>query len=144
MLSITVINVLIVFFILLIVSQIFLAVFNNYTIEGLTTIQPLSSSIPVVQDNQETQSSQQEYQPYNTNDPNNALILAQQNAGNIQILKQQLDGLMSLDQEVQDISGNVASLQTQVVGMVGAQQQYAQNMAPKTPPKISGAVNTSS
>ena len=129
MLSITLINVLIWFFILLIVSQIFLAFFNNDIIEGLT--------------NNNSQQTQQ-YQPYNVNDPNNALILAQQNAGNIQVLKQQIDDLMTLDKEVQDISGNVAIIQTQVNGMVGAQQQYAQNMTPKNPPNISGAVNSSS
>ena len=123
MLSINVINLLILFFIILIFSQIFLAFFNNIIIEGLT--------------NGATTSSDQ-YQPYNMNDPNNAMILAQQNAGNIQVLKQQIDDLSGLNKEVQDISGNVATLQTQVTGLISAQTQYAQNMAPKTTPKISG------
>ena len=126
MLHITLINVLILFSILLLIYQIFLAIFNNTILEGLTNEQP------------------SQYQPYNTNDPNNALILAQQNAGNIQVLKQQLDGLMSLNQEVQDISGNVVALQTQVNGIVGAQQEYAQNMTSNPPPNISGAVDSSS
>ena len=56
------VNVLIVFFLLLILYQIFLAYFN--CVEGL--------------DN---------YQNYDLNNPNNALILAQQNAGNIEFLK---------------------------------------------------------
>jgi hypothetical protein len=107
------INCLILFFILLIVYQIFLAYFVNM-VEGLQT-----------------------YQPYDTNNPANALILAQQNAGNIQVLKEQLDGLMGLNKEVQDISGNVVALQDQVTGIVQAQQQYASQMKA---PAISGAV----
>ena len=107
-----------------IITQIFLAFFNNNIIEGLT--------------------NSEDYQPYDTNNPNNALILAQQNAGNIQVLRSQLDNLISLKKEVEDISGNVVSLQTQVNGMIGAQQQYAQQMTPSTPPAISGAVDSSS
>lgn len=127
MLSINVINILILFFIILIFFQIFLAFLNNSIREGLTT--GFAPPVPT------------QYQPYNTNDPNNALILAQQNAGNIQVLKQQLDEVMKMKQQVQDISGNVDALQKQVSGMVGAQQQYAQDMAPSSPPQISGAVN---
>ena len=111
------INCLILFFILLIVYQIFLAYFVNM-VEGLQT-----------------------YQPYDTNNPANALILAQQNAGNIQVLKEQLDGLMGLNKEVQDISGNVVALQDQVTGIVQAQQQYASQMKA---PAINGAVPDSS
>jgi hypothetical protein len=116
MLTKNLINVLILFFILLLLYQIFLAEFT--VIEGLD--------------------NQGQYQPYNTNDPNNVLILAQQNAGNIQVLKQQLDGLMSLKEEVLDISGNVAILQTQVNGIAGAHQQYASNMTKNPPPTITG------
>lgn len=116
------VNLLILFFILLIVYQIFLAYAENIIIEGLTN---------------------GEYQPYNTNDPNNALILAQQNAGNISVLKQQLDELNGLNKEVQDISGNVIQLQEQVNQMVAAQQQYASKMTGGTTPNITGAVNSS-
>jgi peptidoglycan hydrolase CwlO-like protein len=114
---------LIVFFILLILYQIFLA---NFIIkEGLDT----SSS----------------YQSYNTGDPNNAMILAQQNAGNIQVLKQQMDNLTGLNQEVQDISANVVSLQSQVSAIGQAQQQYATQMTSQPTPQITGAIpNTAS
>ena len=114
----------IVFFILLILYQIFLA---NFIIkEGL--------------DN-----SSSSYQPYNTSDPNNAMILAQQNAGNIQVLKQQMDDLSGLNQEVQDISANVVSLQSQVTAIGQAQQQYASQMTSQPTPQITGAVpNTAS
>jgi TolA-binding protein len=115
------INLLIIFFILLIVYQIFLACAKNSIIEGL-----------------------EEYQPYNMNDPNNALILAQQNAGNISFLKQQLDEMNGLNKEVQDLSGNFVALQDQVSQLVAAQQQYATQMTGGSAPEITGAVETSS
>ena len=117
------INLLILFFIVLIFYQIFLAYVENNIIEGLTN---------------------QKYQPYDTNDPNNALILAQQNAGNISVLKQQLDELNGLNKEVQDISGNVVELQSQVTQMVAAQQNYSTQMTGGTAPNITGAVDSSS
>jgi hypothetical protein len=117
------INLLILFFIVLIFYQIFLACLENNIIEGLTN---------------------QQYQPYNTNDPNNALILAQQNAGNISVLKEQLDELNGLNKEVQDISGNVIALQDQVSQMVAAQQNYSTQMTGGSAPNITGAVSSSS
>jgi hypothetical protein len=114
---------LILFFIGLIFYQIFLAYVENNIIEGLTN---------------------QEYQPYNTNNPNNALILAQQNAGNISVLKEQLDELNGLNKEVQDISGNVIALQGQVSQMMLAQQNYSTQMTGGTVPNITGAVDSSS
>lgn len=113
----TFINCLILFFILLIMYQIFLAYFK--IVEGLQN---------------------QTYQPYDTNNPSNALILAQQNAGNIEVLKQQIDSVMGLNKEVNDISGNVATLQDQVNGIVQAQQQYATQMSGGNTPSINGAV----
>jgi hypothetical protein len=140
MLSMTLIKILILFFILLISLQLFLAFSNNTILEGLeTTSQSDSSQSDTSQSN-----TSQQYQPYDTNNPNNALILAQQNAGNIQVLKQQITDLSSLKTQVQTNTSNVASLQKQVNGMVGAQQQYAQNMTSKTPPTITGAVNDDS
>lgn len=111
---------LIAFFSLLIIYQLFLEYFTNKIIEGMDNT----------------------YQDYNTNDPNNVMILAQQNAGNIQVLKQQLDSLLSLDQEVKDISGNVVLLQQQVNDLVQAQQTYATQMTPASTPEISGATTT--
>lgn len=117
------INLLILFFIVLIIYQIFLAYIENNIIEGLTN---------------------QQYQPYDTNNPNNALILAQQNAGNISVLKEQLDELNGLNKEVQDISGNVIELQSQVSQMLAAQQNYSTQMTGGSAPNITGAVSSSS
>jgi len=116
---------LIIFFIILIFYQLIESfikyIFNqNQTvIEGLTT-----------------QSSSQQYQPYDTNNPNNVLILAQQNAGNIQVLKQQMDSLSGLKKEVTDISGNVATLTEQVTSFMQQQQKSANALLPSSPPKI--------
>ena len=98
-----ILNLLIVLFVLLIGAQIFLAYSGNI-VEGL--------------DNNN-------YQEYNGNDP---LILSKQNAANIEFLKQQFDGINGLQGEVNDISSNVAVLQTQVSGLVQSQQDYTNNV----------------
>ena len=111
----TLINTLIIFFIILIGYQIIL---GNYILEGLE--------------------NNQTYQQYDTNNPSNALILAQQNAGNIEYIKQRMDAVQGMSQQFQDLSGNVASLQEQVNGLVSAQQQYASQISGGTPPNITG------
>ena len=115
----TIVNILISFFIILIISQLFLA---SNIVEGL----------------------ENQYKPYDTNNPANALILAQQNAGNISYLKEQLSDCESLNNEVQDISGNLIKLQGQVEQLVAAQQQYANKLTGGgSVPHITGAVNES-
>ena len=76
------------------------------------------------------------------NNPNNALILAQQNSGNIAYLKKQMDSVQDINQEVQDLSGNVQTLQTQVNGIVQAQQNYANQMTGGTVQNITGTTDT--
>jgi predicted RND superfamily exporter protein len=119
------VNILILFFIILIFYQILLSnirfKINNNITEGLDTM------------------PSQQYQPYDMNNPNNALILGQQNAGNIQVLKQQVDKLVGLDKEVQDISGNLVTLTSQVTKLMETQQQYAKSNLPTSPPVITGA-----
>jgi predicted PurR-regulated permease PerM len=114
----TVVNVLIVFFIILVSYQIILA---NHIVEGL-------------------ENKDKNYKPY----PPNALILAQQNAGNIEFLKHKIDDLQNINTIVNDLSGNVQSLQQQVNGLVSAQQQFATQMVGDTPPQITGATDDSS
>lgn len=86
-----------------------------------------------------TEEGMENYQEYDTNDPNNVMILAQQNAGNIEVLKQNLDGLSGLRQIVTDMSGNITNLQTQVDGLVQAQQDYISQSGVTEPPVITGA-----
>jgi hypothetical protein len=74
------------------------------------------------------------YQPY---DPNNPTILAQQNAGNIQVLKGQIDELNGIKKEVEDISGNLYTLTDQVNEYMLQQANSAQQQLPSEPPAIS-------
>jgi hypothetical protein len=117
---------LIIFFIILIVHQIFFT--KIYTIEGLAN------------------STSGQYQPYNTNNSSNAGILAQQNAGNIQVLEGQVNNLTNLQTEVTDISGNMATittqinnLQSQVNALMQQQQTAADNVNKKLP--VTGATS---
>ena len=120
----TLVNILILFFIFLIFYQVFLA---TRIIEGM---------------NNSDDSNNSDYKSYDTNNPNNALILAQQNSGNIAYLKKQMDSVQDINQEVQDLSGNVQTLQTQVNEIVQAQQNYANQMTGGTVPNITGATDT--
>jgi hypothetical protein len=63
------------------------------------------------------------YKEYDTSDSKDALILAQQNAGNIAYLKEKLDDLESLNATVMDNCGNIVALNQQVNAII--QQQTA-------------------
>ena len=112
----TIINLLIIIFIILIIYQIFLAHFSDNLVEGL-----------------------ENYKEYDTNDPNNVMILAQQNAGNIEVLKQEFEKISGLKQQVDDISGNMVNLTKQVDDLVKAQEDYLAQNLPAEPPEVSGA-----
>jgi hypothetical protein len=105
------------------------AIFPKKLIEGLenenTTTTSTSTSIP-------------EYKPYNLNDPNNSLILAQQNAGNIEVLKGRVDGLDGVKKRVDNMEQSIDLMQTQIDGLVQQQADYAQEIAGSTPPEITG------
>ena len=76
----------------------------------------------------------------NTDSSSQAMILAQQNAGNISSLKQQFDqsGANNLKSVLQDMSGNIADLQTQINEISQANQDTATNIAGNKPHTISG------
>ena len=112
----TIVNLLIIIFIILMIYQIFLAHFSDSIIEGL-----------------------ENYKDYDTNDPNNVMILAQQNAGNIEVLKQEFEKISGLKQQVDDISGNMVNLTKQVDDLVQAQQDYLAQNLPAEPPEVTGA-----
>ena len=117
------VNVLIVLFICLISYQIML----RYGIlrEGMD-------------DSSNSSSTSNTYQEY---DQNNATILAEKNAGNIEFLKSQIEDAVSLKQEVQDLGGNLATLSDQVQQLIQTQQDYAENSLPSTTPEITGATS---
>ena len=111
---------LIIFFIMLIFYQLYTHVFARNLIEGLVTNEDLT------------------YQPYDTNNPNNALILGQQNAGNIEYLKQRVSKLESMQKEVNDISLNLISANQQIQGLVQQQQAAATQLVGDKPMQVSG------
>ena len=116
------IYILICLFILLLGSQVFLTSSSNKIIEGLTNEDKTSRG----------------YKPYNINDPNNSLILSQQNSGNIEVLKGRIDNLDGVNQKVKDMQQSIDSMQTQMDGLVQQQADYAQEIAGSTPPEVTG------
>ena len=128
------VSVLIIIFSLLLIYQIILAIFGENILEGLENAVPSPSATST-------------YKDYNTSDPNNpngALILAQQNSGNIEYLKQRITELMGLQKQVTGISTNVDALNEQVAGLVQQQATYAQSIAGNKPVDISGVQSTES
>lgn len=97
-----------------------------------------SNSLSLVEGLENNAESSGEYQAYNTNDPNNALILAQQNAGNIDVLKGKIDGLEGIKEKVDNMKINMDSMQTQIDGLVQQQADYAQEMAGSEPVEVTG------
>jgi len=110
------INLLIIIFIILITYQVFVAYSYNL-IENL-----------------ETQDAK--YEDYDTNNPNNALILAQQNAGNISIIKRKMDNLDGIKDDVENMQQNMDTMQTQIDGLVSQQAEYATEMSGGSEPPI--------
>jgi hypothetical protein len=108
-------------FLLLISYQLFLGHSSNVLIEKLTNNTSTSS-----------------YKPYNINDPNNALILCQQNAGNIDYLKIRVDELGGIKQQVDNMEQNINSMQTQIDGLVQQQADYAQDLIGNEPVDVTG------
>ena len=98
----------------------FLAIFGN-VVEGMDS------------------GSSASYTDYNTTNPNDAMILAQQNAGNIAYLKQRMDELMDLKGTVLDVCGNVVQLNEQVQGLVQQQANTATQLVGDKPVEVSGA-----
>jgi hypothetical protein len=116
------IKLLIIFFIFLIGYQLFLFIFKkNNLVEGL--------------ENEETPG---EYKPYNKDDPNNTLILAQQNAGNIEVLKGRVDKLDGIKERVDSLQQIADGMQTQIDGLVQQQADYANDLMGDKPPPLEG------
>ena len=119
---------LILFFVILISYQLFLAKFD--IIEGMDSNSTSSSS---------STTEKQTYKPYDTNNPANALILAQQNAGNIGYINTRINNVQDMSKQIVDLSNNVQELQTQMNGLASAQQKYATQLTGGSAPTITGA-----
>ena len=121
------IKILIFFFLSLIIYQLFAQCFNKKSIvEGMDTNGGGASA------------SSSGYKDYNKDDPNNALILSQQNAGNIEVLKNQMNDLTTVKSEFDDVKSRMDKLDGQVTDLVNQQAQYAQDVAGAEPPTVTG------
>lgn len=113
-------NLLIIFFLFLILYQIFLGDKNSNSkvslFEGL----------------------ENRYKTYDTNDPNNALILAQKNAGNISYIKENIGDINNMKQEIKTLNDKVHTLETQLNSILQSQKDYANQLTGGTPPDITG------
>ncbi len=78
------------------------------------------------------------YKEYNMNDPNNALILGQQNAGNIEVLKGRIDKLDGVDAKVNTMQQNMNSMQVQMDTLVEQQSTLATELAGDEPIDVTG------
>lgn len=114
-------KILIGFFIFLIGYQVILALFGGSNlVEGMED------------------GTAKEYKPYNTDDPNNALILAQQNAGNIEVLNGRVTKLDGIKERVDTMQQNIDSMQTQIDALVQQQADYAKDVMGDKPPPVEG------
>jgi len=147
---ITVINLLILFFILLIGYQIYLNYFRTTVIEGMLDVVP--SFVPTFAPNQSPTANptnemlpnltvNQVYRQYDKKISDNTFLLAQQNAGNIEYLKERVNVIQDMADEVNQLSSDVDALQQQVNGLIQANQQYTSQKVGTTPPEITGAVD---
>jgi hypothetical protein len=134
------IYILIVFFIMLVGYQVFLALVPPLSlVEGLKNIKNITTTKNAGSQNAGSQNAgSQDYQPYNVSDPNNSLILAQQNAGNIEVLKGRIDGFDGVKEKVDTMQQSIDSMQVQMDGLVQQQADYAQELAGPTPPDVTG------
>lgn len=78
---------------------------------------------------------QQKFQEYDQND---ALILGKKNAGNIEVLREQVNDLSGVRQQVSDLSNNVSLLEDKVVTLMEQQEQMATDLTGGTAPEVSG------
>jgi len=123
----------------LIIYQIILAYFKSPIIEGMMDVVPtISPTAAPTNQMLPNLTINQVYRQYDKQIADNTFMLAQQNAGNIEYLKQRIDAVQGMNQQVQDLSGNVQTLQTQVDGLLQAQQDYANQMTGGTAPEVTG------
>lgn len=79
---------------------------------------------------------QNEYQSYDEN----PMILAQKNAGNIEVLRERLDGLNGVKGQLTDLSNNVTQLQEDIATLMAQQQSFATDLTGGEEVAIAGAV----
>jgi hypothetical protein len=134
------IKILIGVFICLIGYQIIITVFNKGSdlYEGLENNTTASGTETASGTDSGTGTGTGEYKAYNTNDPNNSLILAQQNAGNIEVINGRMSKLEGVKERVDTLQQSIDSMQTQIDGLVQQQADYAKDVMGTEPPSLEG------
>ena len=137
------ISILILFFILLIPYQLFLAYYKPPIVEGLLDLVPTIAPefTPTVAPKNELMPNltiNQVYRQYDKKIADNTFLLAQQNAGNIEVLRQQSSNVPKLTLDVSNLTKKVDTIQGQMTQMVEAQKQYANKLTGGSPPDVTG------
>jgi len=139
------IKLLIVFFTCLIGYQLFLALTKGSDlVEGLDFMAGKGSENRRFSDlveGLENDKTTTDYKEYNTNDPNNpnsALILSQQNAGNIEVLRGRIVELDGVNPKIVTMQSNIESIQTQIDALVQQQADFGTELTGDTPVEVSG------
>jgi len=109
----------------------FKKIFRFSLVEGLEDV---TSST----DNVSADEKEDEYKDYDTSNPDNVMILAQQNAGNIISLKQQLKDQFGITDRVVKLESDMLQQQEQINGLVEQQAQYAEDISASEPVEITG------
>jgi len=108
-------------------------ILNGFLVANIPTVEGLENNSTT-----DTTEEKGSYQPYNVNNPNNALILAQQNAGNIQVLKGEILEFKGINPRVDEMRDNMNVMQKQIEDITNQQADYAQQLVGDTPPDITG------
>lgn len=82
------------------------------------------------------------YKDYDTNSSDNALILAQKNAGNIMVLREKIDEQDGMGLRLDNLEATVENQQSQLDALVQQQAQYAQDISASEPVSITGTDET--
>jgi cellulose synthase/poly-beta-1,6-N-acetylglucosamine synthase-like glycosyltransferase len=139
-----ILNILIIFFVILIFSQ-FITLFNkDYLIEGNRNrkSKPKQKSEPKKKSESSPKSKVSKgkvLKPKIKNKKNtNTDILSQKNEANIEYLKDRMSELNKMDGRINNIQQNVDLMQVQIDGLVQQQANFATDLAGDTPPTITG------
>ena len=122
---------LIVFFILLVGGSLFLKIKSVF----LCWLVPCREGMENKEDDEKEDDT---YQSYNTDSADNALILAQKNAGNIMTLDQKIKSQGDFSARLDNLEAVVDNQQDQINGLVEQQAQYAEDISASEPVEITG------
>lgn len=112
--------------------------FNNYYLRKNIPLKIEGLENNNTKQNKQNKNKEESYKPYNFNSPNGALILSQQNAGNIDYLKIRVDELNEMKGRVDQIQLDMDSMQTQIDSLVEQQQQLGNDLVGTNEVEVSG------